>query len=741
MSAKGLFAPASVLPSVFPARSVLPLVCSRNLVRRTGYLFIIAVIFSAFDSKAAAGITEYPLVAGRHPARIASGPDGALWFTERGTNKIGRITVAGNVTEFFLSAKPLAIVSGPDGALWFTEDQADGIGRITTTGVVTEFPLTVGSNPTGIVSGPDGNLWFTEFLRGMIGRITPAGQITEYSILSSSSGPNDITVGPDGNLWFTESNTSNIGRITTGGTLAEFSFSITATTNFITQGSDGNLWFSQLNFPTSENIGIITPTGTRSNTLSQGQFFPAVRLTTGPDGNIWFTQMGANVLGRLAVVQNSYAHPDTTTNFLVPTANSEPGDITVGPDTNLWFTESAADKIGTLPAPQVGAEQDRIDPFPATEGTSASGNLAFVLDANGVPPSNFTASIDWGDATTSSGTISGSAPQFIVTGSHTYLTANQYPVTVQVVDTQDALTMVVYTAVTVFDAPLAAGTTPNLTAVQGIPINKVMGSFTDADPNAIASYYNLFVRWPGDDVPHPCTDCLVLPKTSTGIFNVTSSHVFTTSGTLQFRIDIFDAISRADEATTTIGGFVAVAPAPGFLVSATAPSPASVSTGGSATSTITISPITGYSGSVTLACSSITLNGLTVSDPPVCAFNPPSVSGASGNSVLTVSTKAPVSSRLSPDGNRSGPFFATLLLLLGITLQTGFASHRSKLLGVVLMCVMLSGLILLLGCGGGNSGGTRTGTGGTPTGTYAIVVTGSANGVISQNVKLTLTVQ
>ena len=31
---------------------------------------------------------------------IVAGPDGALWFTENGTNKVGRITTAGQITEY-----------------------------------------------------------------------------------------------------------------------------------------------------------------------------------------------------------------------------------------------------------------------------------------------------------------------------------------------------------------------------------------------------------------------------------------------------------------------------------------------------------------------------------------------------------------------------------------------------------------------------------------------------------------
>ncbi|MFZ0667590.1 MAG: hypothetical protein WAM97_17710, partial [Acidimicrobiales bacterium] len=44
--------------------------------------------------------------------------------------------------QFFTSSKikePLAIASGPDGALWFTNVKKNTIGRITTAGVVTDY--------------------------------------------------------------------------------------------------------------------------------------------------------------------------------------------------------------------------------------------------------------------------------------------------------------------------------------------------------------------------------------------------------------------------------------------------------------------------------------------------------------------------------------------------------------------------------------------------------------------------
>src|ERR1700683_4897618 len=69
--------------------------------------------------------TEYPIpTASSGPIAIATGPDGALWFTEFYTNKIGRVTTAAAFTEYPIptpSSGPTAIAAGADNAVWFIE--------------------------------------------------------------------------------------------------------------------------------------------------------------------------------------------------------------------------------------------------------------------------------------------------------------------------------------------------------------------------------------------------------------------------------------------------------------------------------------------------------------------------------------------------------------------------------------------------------------------------------------------
>ena len=64
------------------------------------------------------------------------------------------------------------------------------------------------------------------------------------------------------------------------------------------------------------------------------------------------------------------------------------------------------------------------------------------------------------------------------------------------------------------------------------------------------------------------------------------------------------------------------------------------------------------------------------------------------------------------------------LALLG----TGAKWNRKKLLGLVLACLMISGLVFLAACGGGSSSGGGGGGGqpGTPSGAYAVTVTATS---------------
>ena len=278
-------------------------------------------------------ITEFPVPDGS-PYGIAAGPDGNLWFTDLGSNRIGRITTSGTITEFVVptaGSDPGGIAAGPDGNLWFTENSGNKIGRITPSGTITEFPVpTSGSSPGWITAGPDGNVWFTENSGNKIGRITPSGTITEFPIPTSGCDPEGITAGPDGNLWFVEYFGNKIGRITPSGAITEFPVPTAASSPAgIAAGPDGNLWFTEWD---GNKIGRITPSGTITEFTIPTYYSIPVVITKGPDGNLWFTEFFGNKIGRITP-------SGTITEFTVPYYLGFPVGITAGPDGNVWFAE------------------------------------------------------------------------------------------------------------------------------------------------------------------------------------------------------------------------------------------------------------------------------------------------------------------------------------------------------------------------------------------------------------------
>ncbi len=165
-----------------------------------------------------APLEEHPLpVAAARPFAIATGADGALWFTSQ-LNVIWRLAADGRFSQYPVptpDSQPGYIIAGPDGALWFTERRANKIGRITTDGRITEYP--VASAGPGIVVGRDGALWFTRFNDNRLGRITTGGQVSEYAIPTPDSRPLLLAVGPDGSVWFTEQMGNKIGRLRVAG--------------------------------------------------------------------------------------------------------------------------------------------------------------------------------------------------------------------------------------------------------------------------------------------------------------------------------------------------------------------------------------------------------------------------------------------------------------------------------------------------------------------------------------------
>jgi virginiamycin B lyase len=306
--------------------------------------------------------TSWPLKKGSNPAYIVSGPDKALWFTEAGSGKIGRITTSGSVTNEYpiptASSHPEGITVGPDGAVWFAEYSGQKVGRITTAGAMVEYPVDEegynGMSAGSIVFGKDSRIFVTGLLtsnygdQGVLAAMNINGSYSSQTFTNIDDYPNQITRGPGGSsyLWFTSG--YGIGRATLGGTVTELLLGQLPDPcpgpdyEGITAGPDGAIWY------TDATCGVINrqPTNLTAGTTYQLSSWAAPwGITTGPDGALWFAESSGvpgTVVGKIGRITTDGIVTEYPTSKLDFTYG-----ITLGPDGALWFTEYG-DRIGRL---------------------------------------------------------------------------------------------------------------------------------------------------------------------------------------------------------------------------------------------------------------------------------------------------------------------------------------------------------------------------------------------------------
>jgi streptogramin lyase len=130
----------------------------------------------------------------------------------------------------------------------------------------------------------------------------------------------------------------------------------------IIAGSDGALWFTLTNAPYG-SIGRITTGGVFTEFLIPTALSNPRHIAAGPDGSLWFTEANGNRIGRITTA-------GVITEFPIPSVDSWPmGGITVGPDGALWFTEGLGNRIGRITTAGV------ITEFPTPTANSGPGGI------------------------------------------------------------------------------------------------------------------------------------------------------------------------------------------------------------------------------------------------------------------------------------------------------------------------------------------------------------------------------
>jgi len=196
-----------------------------------------------------------------------------------------------------------------------------------------------------------------------------------------------------------------------------------------------------------------------------------------------------------------------------------------------------------------------------TVAVAAGTTVATFADNAGLASTDYTATIDWGDGTTTAGVVSGSAGSFTVTSavSHTYADEGLFTEAVTITRTTDNATIAPSGTVTVADtdALSASGTTihgdPNVALT-----NVTVATFTDSNTVNTAGDFLASVDW-GDGTTTQGT-----VSGSGGAFTVTGSHTYTQNGQDAITVNVSEepdnpqAIANASASSTALIGIAPV---------------------------------------------------------------------------------------------------------------------------------------------------------------------------------------
>ena len=199
-------------------------------------------------------ITEYQDTVGKHTVRIDP-KTGMVWST-------GALSVFDPKTEKFTHIPEVptsyGIALDQDGNAWFTELTPSGkVGKVDAkTLKVTKYTLpTQNGRPRRIQVDDKGIVWFAEFDAGKIGRLDPrTGAITEFQLPGPQPTPYALGLDRDGMVWYSSEYVDVIGRLDPNtGKVTEYPFphAENALRDFF-MDDQGRMWFGT---PANNKVG------------------------------------------------------------------------------------------------------------------------------------------------------------------------------------------------------------------------------------------------------------------------------------------------------------------------------------------------------------------------------------------------------------------------------------------------------------------------------------------------------
>jgi hypothetical protein len=403
------------------------------------------------------------------------------------------------------------------------------------TNVPADFTATInwgdGTSDTGTVSGSNGSF-------------TVTGTHT-YSAVQSFSVTVTLTDDTPGTATATANSTANVSEALT----------VTPVTFAPTEGTA----FSGTVATFTDTSPSLTPTDFTA-TIAWGDGTSSAGTVTGSNGS--FTVTGSHSYNdegpETAVITVARVSPGTATGSANNAVTVAEGDALTGNPRTVTLAQNVA--------------------FTGTVATFTDTLLTNVSN-------DFTATINWGDGTSDTGTVSGSNGSFTVSGTHTYSTQATFTIAVTLTDDTPGTAAATANSTAIVGTSSLIGTGTTITATEGTAFSGTVGTFSDSNTADVASQFSATITW-GDGTSDPGT-----VSGGNGSFTVTGTHTYN------------------DEASVTVG--VTLTQTSGGSAMATASSPTTVGEGDSLSGTgtpFTATEGTAFSGTVATFTDTLTTN-------------------------------------------------------------------------------------------------------------------------------------
>jgi virginiamycin B lyase len=375
--------------------------------------------------------------------------------------------------------------------------------------------------------------------------------------LPDSASPSDMVVGPDGATWVTSY--GQIHRISTSGRIRTYDLGEQPGSIAVAGGS---MWVADAGGDAIHRVE--TDGSSQRYALDDGSF--PISITAGPDGALWFTEGRGDAIGRIALDGDITEYP-------LPTAGAFAGDITAGPDGALYFSEADTGKVGRITTSGDISEYDvpGDNPLPGAIVPGADGAL-YVAERNDNVISRMTTAGEFTDEHTLprentdpvsmvagidgalyiSEFMGGVVSRMTLDG--TFTKAYRIPggFNDRLISAPDgALWVAQGSAGTVsrldlgLDYPvIAQGTT--FEAREGRSVTATVATFTDGDPNARPSHYDVVISWGDGDRSYGSVQ-----RRADGSFAVKGKHTYDRRGTRKVTVRITDGVGKDLDAKVT----------------------------------------------------------------------------------------------------------------------------------------------------------------------------------------------